>query len=231
MVANLSQAGTRAGGENARDYALRCIKDGIVTLKLEPGERISEADLALRLGVSRTPVREALQELAKFQIVEILPQRGTYVSLIDYALVEESRFIRLVLELAVLPLVCGNITSKGMYLLQRNLREQQRCIQEGGDAERLMELDNEFHALLFTLANKAHTFELMRNTSLHFDRVRSLSLAVADVSELVQEHRRLSETIAAGKLAQAQQVMNEHLTRYMVDGEQIRLRYPQYIRG
>lgn len=230
MEANLSETSRRSSGENARDYALRCIKEGIVTLALEPGERISEADLALRFGISRTPVREALQELAKSQIVEILPQRGTYVALIDYTLVEEARFIRLVLEQAVLPLLCQQITSRGVYLLQQNLRQQQNCVQNSGDSARLFDLDNEFHRLLFALANKEHAFELMHNTLLHFDRVRSLSMTVTDVSRLVQDHKRLAEAIAVGNLQQAQQLMNEHLTRYTVDREQIRLRYPQYIR-
>ena len=62
--------------ENGRDYAMRVIRDGIISLELEPGSVISDRELATEMNLSRTPVREALLELAKVKIVEIYPQRG-----------------------------------------------------------------------------------------------------------------------------------------------------------
>ena len=61
--------------ESSRDYALRIIKDNIISLRLEPGSQISENELATEMGLSRTPVREALIELAKVKIIETYPQR------------------------------------------------------------------------------------------------------------------------------------------------------------
>ena len=83
--------------ETARDYARRVLKDNIVEMELEPGAMVSENELAAQMGVSRTPVREALMDLAKCRVVDVLPQRGSRIALIDYALVEEARFARLVL--------------------------------------------------------------------------------------------------------------------------------------
>ena len=88
----------RYSRETGREYVLRVLKDNIVRLELEPGSRISENELAAEIGVSRTPVREALIELSKSKIVEIYPQKGSYVSLIDWDLVEEAQFMRLTLE-------------------------------------------------------------------------------------------------------------------------------------
>ena len=96
----------RQYAETARDYALRILKDNIVAMELEPGAMVSENELAAQMGLSRTPVREALMDLAKFHIVEVLPQRGSRIALIDYALVEEARFARQVLEVAILEQVC-----------------------------------------------------------------------------------------------------------------------------
>ena len=79
----------RYGRETGREYVLRVLKENIVMLELEPGSRISENELAAELGISRTPVREALIELSKSKIVEIYPQKGSYVSLIDWEMVEE----------------------------------------------------------------------------------------------------------------------------------------------
>ena len=92
--------------ESARDFAFRTLKDNIVSLELKPGTLISENEIAMELGVSRTPVREAIIDLAKAGIIEILPQRGSYVSLIDPNMVEESRFVRKTLDKAVIELAC-----------------------------------------------------------------------------------------------------------------------------
>ena len=87
----------RYASETARDYALRMLKRSIVSLELKPGMMLSENELSVALGLSRTPIREALIELGKTRIVEVLPQRGSRISLIDCDLVEEARFLRTVL--------------------------------------------------------------------------------------------------------------------------------------
>ena len=93
-------------GENARMYAHRIILDNIINLELPPGSAISENDLSVSLNLSRTPVREALIEMTRLDLVKIYPQKGSFVSKIDYDLIEESKFIRLSLELAALRLLC-----------------------------------------------------------------------------------------------------------------------------
>ena len=75
--------------ETGRDYALRIIKDNIIRLELPPGALISENELAAELGLSRTPVREALIELSKVSVIEIQPQKKSVVALIDYDLIED----------------------------------------------------------------------------------------------------------------------------------------------
>ena len=92
--------------ETGRDYALRTLKDNIVRLALKPGSLVSENELAAEMGLSRTPVREALIELSKVKIVEIYPQRGSAIALIDCHMVEEAGFMRRVLECAVIELDC-----------------------------------------------------------------------------------------------------------------------------
>ena len=86
----------RLPGESVRDYAFRVIKQNIVSVELKPGSLLSENELSSRLGISRTPVREALSDLARVSILETLPQRGTFIALIDPKMVEDSRFLRCV---------------------------------------------------------------------------------------------------------------------------------------
>mgnify|MGYP000929655700 CR=1 FL=1 len=94
---------SRNPDETGRAYALRVLKENITDTTLIPGTLLSENELAKELGLSRVPVREALIELSKSDIVEILPQRGSRVSLIDLKLVDEAGFFRRTLECAVVP--------------------------------------------------------------------------------------------------------------------------------
>ena len=129
--------------ETGRDYALRMLKENIINLELAPGSAISENELSAELGLSRTPVREALIELAKVKIVEIQPQKKSMVSFIDYDMVEESRFMRNHLECAVAELACAMATAEDIERLSENVKLQNYYL-ESGSTEQLMRLDNAF---------------------------------------------------------------------------------------
>lgn len=219
----------RTARENGRDYALRTLKENIVSLQLEPGSQISENELATEMGLSRTPVREALIELSKVRIIEIYPQRKTIVSLIDYDLVEEARFMRFNLEMAVVELVCKMATGEDIKRLQENVRLQNFYLEQF-NPERLMELDDQFHQLLFEIARKPQVFTLMDNIAIHFDRVRNLSLVLTRDLKIVQDHENLIIAIVNRDVTRAKQLMEEHLNRYKVDKILIQEQYPQYIK-
>ena len=150
-------------GENARMYAHRIILDNIINLELPPGSAISENDLSVSLNLSRTPVREALIEMTRLDLVKIYPQKGSFVSKIDYDLIEESKFIRLSLELAALRLLCEQgIPADVLTLFHKNLEAQRRYVQNPGVYNTMLELDNEFHKLIFQAVNKQRTYEFIR---------------------------------------------------------------------
>ena len=98
--------------ETNRDYALRAIRDNIIKLQIKPGSMISEQDIAEELNLSRTPVHEAMQELSKTKIIEIFPQKGSKVSLIDMTLVDEAVFMRSTIEAALTEEACTKATSQ-----------------------------------------------------------------------------------------------------------------------
>ena len=177
----------RQPSENARSYALRVLLHNIITLELAPGSAVSENELSQILKLSRTPVREALIELSKMGLVDIQPQRGSYIAKIDYELVEESRFMRLVLENAVLALVCEGISPEHEEMLRANMEEETRHL-EAGDYTRLFELDTDFHRLLFTSVGKAQTYSIIHSQMVHFDRLRALSLKSLKPDKIVEDH-------------------------------------------
>ena len=215
--------------ETGRDYALRTIKDNIIKLELAPGSQISENELAAELGLSRTPVREALIELSRVKIVEIYPQKRSVVSLIDYDLVEESRFMRDLLECAVAELDCQLATPEDITRLRENVRLQNFYL-DSFYPDNLMMLDNEFHSLLFDIARKPQVFALMQNISIHFDRVRSMALSAVKNRKIVQDHEDIIEAIARRDPAAAKRLMELHLNRYAIDTAAIREKHPQFFK-
>lgn len=210
--------------ETGREYALRVLKENIVCLELAPGSMVSEKDLADQLGLSRTPVREALIELAKGGIVEVYPQKGSAVALIDYDLVEEARFMRGVLENAVVRQACLMASQEDIIRLEESIRLQEFYL-ENGDKVRLMGLDNEFHQMLFDIARKKKVYELMQNITIHFDRVRNMALNAVKDLKIVEDHRAITDAVKRRVPEEAAEWMDKHLSRYRIDEEDIRREY------
>ena len=222
----------RSYAETARDYALRILKNNIITMDLEPGAMVSENELAAQMGLSRTPVREALMDLAKCRVVDVLPQRGSRIALIDYSLVEEARFAREVLEVAIMDLVCAQITQADITQLRQNVRLQTLTQEPGvGDSLSLMELDDAFHQMLFRIAKTENTYNMLCGMTIHFDRVRNLALNVVKDIKIIEDHQQICEAVAMRDSARAKEIMRQHLGRVKVDEEAVRSVYPQYIKG
>lgn len=213
--------------EGARDYALRLLKYNIVRLHLPPGTMISAAELAETTGISRTPFREAMHELAKSHIIHIFPQAGSRVSYIDYNHIHEARFIRLTLESAVIRQACERITPASCLDIEEILRQQENSLNRG-DQDALLEHDDRFHHYLFSLAGKEYTYSIMEGVLIHFDRVRQLSLGALAEVQIITDHREILEAVRRHDVNAAVEILTAHLSRYREDEKIIRATYPQY---
>ena len=217
--------------ETGRDYAIRILKDNIVRLELKPGSMVSENELASEMGISRTPVREALIDLSKVHIVEIFPQKGSAVSLIDFQMVEEAQFMRRVLECAVVELNCECALSSDIASLQSNLAMQAVYAKDSeNNKEAFLELDNKFHEMLFSIAGKPEIFTMMGNFSIHFDRVRNLTLEKVKVTNVLKDHRQIVSAISEGDRDGAKACMLQHLNRFRIAEDQKKKEYPEYFK-
>ena len=127
---------------STRDHVYETLKENIIRLNLKPGQSVSEKEISEMLNVSRTPVREAFVKLAQEELLEVYPQRGTFISLIDLDHVEEVRFIRELLERASAKLAAENPQNVDLVSLKENLQRQRFCIDEK-NYEKLFELDEE----------------------------------------------------------------------------------------
>ncbi len=211
--------------ESGKQYALRVIREKIVEMELQPGSWVSENELAKTLSLSRTPVREALQELCTVKLVDIFPQKGSRVSLINYDLVEEARFLRLALERAVVEQLCGGISEQGIQKLRENLKHQELYLSLGDHAA-FFRMDNDFHYLLFTEARKETSFQLMSSMTAHFDRVRHMASQIVAAHRNLEDHIALLELIIGGDRAGADERIRRHLTHYQIDEKALREKYP-----
>jgi DNA-binding GntR family transcriptional regulator len=213
--------------ETAREYALRVIRNNIISLELAPGTPVSENELAKELGISRTPVREALLELSKVHLVEVYPQRGCVISLIDWNIVEEAVFMRRVLEKAVIENLCEVITEEDIMELEQNVQLQEFYLNNSMQ-QKIFELDNEFHFKLYSMCNKERIFHIMEGFMAHFDRVRTLSLVTVKEIKIVNDHRMIINTIKERNKEQVDAVIEKHLSRYKLDYSEMIEKYPDF---
>lgn len=213
--------------ENARNYAIRVLLYNIINLELVPGSSVSENELSNILNLSRTPVREALIELSKNGLVEILPQRGTYISKIDYDVIEEARFMRLVLENAVLKLACDHFSNEYLKQLKDNLNQQKFCL-KNDDSKKLFQLDDDFHKIIFQSVSKARTYDIIHSQMVHFDRLRALSLKSTKPTKTVEDHENILYAIERKDQELAEILMTRHLTRHRMEKSELVVLYPDY---
>lgn len=218
--------------ENARMYAHRMILDNIINLELPPGSALSENELSLLLKLSRTPVREALIELSQLGLVEIIPQKGSFVTRIDYDVIEESKFMRLSLENSVLRLLCQQGTSEDhMNQIRQSMNQQKQEAKACTDYMIMMTLDKQFHRLLFASVGKLRTHEFLQTQMVHFDRLRSLAyrtLKKAKVEQMINDHENVLYALEKRDWELAEMVMTRHLTRHEIDKKELDQYCPDY---
>ncbi len=221
----------RVSGESSREYINRVLRTNIVNLCLEPGQIITENEIAEKLSVSRTPVREAIIKLVQVQLIEVFPQKGTCVSLVDLELVEEARFLRNTLEKAVVRLACQGINEEYISELEANLNMHQ-FYADKKNYFKFMEMDNEFHHIIFKACKKNRIYSLLETMNSHLDRIRMLRLAAnIDVEEIILQHRKIISVLKEGNAEKAEEIMAEHLSSPRIEQEILRQQYPKYFKG
>jgi len=221
--------GMRAS-HSTRDAVYLQLKDQILSLALPPGTALSEQEMAGSFQVSRTPVRESFVRLAQEGLVQVLPQRGTFVSLIDTEHALEARFMREHLERAVVRLACDSLPETSLAALDGNLADQLSAL-ESRDEKRMFELDEAFHRTIFAGCNKMNTWTLLQQAKAHLDRTRHLSLAPdRDWHHLFNQHRTIVEAIRRRQADDAERAMHEHLSQTVTDLNELKRNYPHYFK-
>lgn len=218
----------RAPGQSIRAWVYQVLHGNIIHLHLRPGQALGEAEIGRLLRVSRTPVREAFIRLAEDGLLEIHPQRGTFVSLIDSARAAEALFLRRVVEREVLREACRSFPEAALFDLNANIALQKFC-RRGGNYERMFQLDNEFHALLFRGCGKERLWGHLKKFDTDLDRLRMLKLSTKfDWGGIVGHHERMARLVADRNPGPAGDLVDRHLDPGHL--ERLMEQHPEYVR-
>lgn len=207
------------------------IRDAIISMELRPGQMISETALAQQFGVSRTPVREALIQLSQIGFVEVLPQRGTYVTKFSMDKILEARFIREALETAVVTYLVQADESTRLQAVTRceAILDAQKDAAQQDDAMRFQQLDDEFHQALSQSTPFPRLAQLIEGEKAHMDRVRNLSLHVSgQYNRVLEQHAGIIAALKTGSADKSVDAMSTHLKDVFHILEVIPTEHPEY---
>lgn len=194
-----------------RELVFEALREAIISGVLKPGERLMEVQLAEELGVSRTPVREAIRKLELEGFVVMIPRKGAYVSGISLKDVADVFEIRSALEGLAAGLAAERITEDELEELERLLVKKGEII-ETGDLDRLVEIDTLFHETLYKASRNEKLVQMINNLREQIQRFRSTSLAYPGrMREALEEHKKIVEAISERNIQLAEKLAQEHI--------------------
>ncbi|MEQ4517261.1 MAG: GntR family transcriptional regulator [Pantoea agglomerans] len=207
----MSIAYTITTSEPVNQQIYRYLRKDIVTCAIQPGSLLSEKEVSARFNVSRQPVREAFIKLAEAGLVQVLPQRGTFVRKISAKRVADGRFIREAVEVSVVRRAALEIDDPALIALEHNL-QLQRMAAERHDSQAFLTLDDEFHRLIAESIDCKLAWETVENIKAAMDRVRFLTLSeVSPPDKLIEQHEEIFAALKRHDADAAEAAMRRHL--------------------
>lgn len=216
---------------SARDIVYKMLLEKILLMELAPGEALSDKVLTEKLGVSRTPVREALMRLNIENLVVVRPQSGTFVAPIDLELIEIEHFIRGALEKEMFKTAHENLNDEYIALYEENLHlyEFYKNSLSTEKEAKLLKLDNDFHKIPFIMNKKERYHEKIMTNMFHSDRFRVLSLKVDSSFDNVHEdHKRIYQLFVKGDIKELGDKIDNHMSLYMSHIKNLKNEHPSY---
>jgi DNA-binding GntR family transcriptional regulator len=215
----------------AAGAAYAWLRAEVLSARLLPGHTLSENEVAARLGVSRTPVREAIIRLEGEGLLTVRPQVGTVVAPIDLDEVADGQFLREALECRTVALAASRVRPADARALRGLLREQGRAAQRRDQAT-FIGLDDRMHAQLMAIAGRPRIWHRVEDVKAQLDRVRVLSLEDRSwLSTILGQHEEIVEHVLAGKADRAAHAMQSHLRAVFASIDAIARERPEYFRG
>ena len=187
------------------DRAYYAIRELIVTLELPPGSVVREPELTERLGIGRTPVREALRRLAQERLVEVFPRRGMFVTEVDARDLARLCEVRVALEPEAARLAAERATQADLAELDGGRKRDPRA---------LIDLDERIHRAIYHASHNPYLAETLEQYYTHALRIWMVALARTDIGAAVGGHQAVLEAVVRGDGARAERLMREHVESF-----------------
>ncbi len=200
--------------EVLRDRAYGSIKNAIITARLEPNRRLIEETMAADIGVSRTPIREALQKLEKEGLIFRLPNTGFAVKGVTEEEVEDILGLQCVLEGYAGRLATESITEEEIRSLNDIIARQEECLVDA-DTEKFIRLDSEFHDAIHRAAKNARLYELAQNLRDCMDRYRVIVFCSSHARFClsVKDHKQMVSLMQTKNTRRIEKLISRHISR------------------
>jgi DNA-binding GntR family transcriptional regulator len=210
------------------DEVFETLLHDIVTLKLMPGAKISEVEIANQFSVSRQPVRDAFARLGSLGLLLIRPQKATVVRKFSIREISHARFVRTAIEVEVLRTALHNWANIDTTAIRENMAQQAISV-AAQDTDQFHVLDYEFHKALCAAAGFDLAFETISEMKSKVDRLCRLSLAdPTEMEVLLNDHQRIIAALDAGDFATLEKVIREHLARLNLVIDKIQQEHSEY---
>lgn len=212
------------------------LRHHITEMTLKPGTRLSENDLSAQLKVSRQPVREAFFSLKRQNLIEVYPQKGSFVTMISGKRIMETCFVRCSIETAALRKALSEPEESNALIwkeLEQNLAEQHDLIRtkdkiKDPDAE-FLRLDNDFHRIICKFSGTSMAWDVIDDIKANLDRIRYLSTkGVSEIAVIVGEHQQVFDEMKSGDEKHAVNGLTDHLYEIALTYKAIRAKNSEW---
>lgn len=213
------------------DLVYNDLRSKILSLEMKPGTPLSFTTLKPLYNISISPIRDALKRLENEGLVEIRPQSGTSVALIDMAKVRDERFQRLYLELGAIEKAFEDgISNQLIEQWEISISKQQDCF-SCRDTITFLKLDNQMHRLLFQACRHEEVFDQILSTSGNYHRIRMVSYLFDDIfSNAIEQHKAILAALKSGKINEVLELERRHISKLDMETAGYRHAYPQYFK-
>lgn len=194
-----------------RDVVFNTLRQAILTGELKPGERLLEIHLADKLGVSRTPVREAIRQLEQEGLVIMMPRKGAQVAHITEKSMSDVLEVRSVLDELAAALACERITDSEIEALENACKDFEEAI-ASGDIRMITATDVKFHDIIFAASRNLRLTQIVNNLAEQMYRFRFEYIKDSSGwQSLITEHRMITDAISKRDVATATKALHIHV--------------------
>ncbi len=194
--------------EQVADYIRQQLLEG----ELSPGDQVKEVELSKRLGISRAPIREAMQQLSREGLIQSEPQKGKYISALTSKDIMDSYFTGGVLEAAAVAKALSSYTQEDFSAMETLVEDMRSLAESGAKPEQFVVLDNSFHAILFSRIDNALIIELCRRSCQGISKflLYKFWVNVYSSSEFYERHLAILDALKSGDPQTVEMVIREH---------------------